>query len=56
MWVGASAAIAGLHSLRKGANKTPPLRFPAFTGIAANGPPRRSRDSKVQSSSRGWMH
>ncbi len=35
MWGAGGAAIAGLHSLRKGANRTPPLRRPAVSGAAA---------------------
>ena len=51
----AGRALAGLRSLGKGANRTPPTRCPAFSRAAATGPPRR-RGTSVPGSSRGRMN
>src|SRR5262245_10556772 len=40
----AERAFAGLRSYGKGANRTPPTRCPAFSRVAATGPPRRPSD------------
>ena len=50
-----AGAIAGLRLHRKGANRTPPTRCPAFPRAAATGPPRRPGIS-VPGSSRGRMN
>jgi len=53
MWATCAAAIAGLHSHGKGANKTPPMRRPALPWTAANRSAPPCGTSQVPGSSRG---
>src|SRR5215510_12536304 len=47
-----SRAFPGLRYHGKGANRTPPTRCPAFSGLPQPGPPRRPKDF-APGSSRG---